>query len=285
MTVPTLTLNSGRTMPQLGLGMWQASNEETEAAVTAALGSGYRLIDTAQVYANEEGVGRALAATTVPREELFITTKLWNADQGYDEALAAFDASMERLGLETLDLYLIHWPLGDAERRLATWRALVALQEQGRVASIGVSNFYPSQIQELVDATGVVPALNQIELHPHFPQWVARAFHNDLGIVTQSWSPLGGSTGGLWEKRGKPNSLLTDPVIAEIAEAHGKSPAQVLIRWHLQNGLAVIPKSVDPERIAQNIDVMDFRLTGGDLERIAAISTGERFGLDPYENV
>jgi 2,5-diketo-D-gluconate reductase A len=283
---PLIELNTGALMPRLGLGVWQADNDETERAVASAIGdAGYRLIDTAAAYRNEEGVGRGIRAAGVPRDELFVTTKLWNNDRGYGSTLRAVDTSLSRLGLDYLDLYLIHWPGGDAALRAETWTAMQEIAASGKAKAIGVCNYKPHHLQEIVDAGETLPAVNQIELHPHLPQWVTRAFDADHGIVTESWSPLGGSSGSGWGDASKPNTLLGDPVIAEIAAGHGVSAAQVLIRWHLQNGLVVIPKSTNPDRIRQNGEVFDFALTGAELERIATLDTGERVGFDPDDFV
>ncbi|MCH4249914.1 MAG: aldo/keto reductase [Microbacteriaceae bacterium] len=281
--VPSITLNTGAAMPQIGLGVWQASPEETVRAVRYALSeAGYRHIDTAKIYGNEEGVGQGIAESGVPRDEIFLTTKLWNADQGYDSTLRAFDASLERLGTDYVDLYLIHWPLPDVPgSMLETWRALETIAAEGRARAIGVCNQKPHHLQQILDRFEVVPAVNQIELHPHLPQYLTRAFDAAHGIATESWSPLGGTPRSGWGRKSRPNTLLTDPVIAQIAAAHGKSAAQVLIRWHLENGLIVIPKSVHEERIAENIDVFDFTLTGEEFEAIGALDTGERVGSDP----
>ena len=282
--VPTIDLNSGTSIPQLGLGVWQASNEETEQAVRSAIDdAGYRHIDTAAAYGNEEGVGRALAAASVDRSELFVTTKLWNADQGFEPAKQAFDQSLSRLGLDYVDLYLIHWPLLDDDRLLRTWDALEEIAQSGRAKAIGVCNFEPRHLELLVNRGGTLPAVDQVELHPHLPQQQIRDVADQHGIVVESWSPLGGTSNSGWGKDSKPNTLLTDPLISRIGEQHGKSPAQVLIRWHLQNGLVVIPKSVNPDRIAQNIDVFDFELTDADLGDIATLNDGVRVGADPNE--
>jgi diketogulonate reductase-like aldo/keto reductase len=270
MSQPTITLNDGRLMPQLGFGVWQVPNDEAAAAVREAIDAGYRSIDTAAIYRNEEGVGAAIGATGVGRENLFITTKLWNDDQGYDTTLKAFDASLKRLGLDYVDLYLIHWPVWKREAYPDTWRAFIKLKQEGRVKSIGVSNFKIAHLQRLFDETGVVPALNQIELHPGFQQRELRAFHAEHGIATESWSPLGQGT------------LIQNERIAAIGRKHGKSPAQVILRWHLDNGLIVIPKSVTPSRIRQNIDVFDFRLDADDMGVIDQLDDpGGRIGPDP----
>ncbi|PXW29122.1 UNVERIFIED_CONTAM: diketogulonate reductase-like aldo/keto reductase [Williamsia faeni] len=279
--VPGITLNSGTTIPQLGLGVWQATNDETEKAVRSAIDeAGYRHIDTAAAYGNEEGVGRAIANVDVPRGELFVTTKLWNADQGYEPALSAFDKSLSRLDLDYVDLYLIHWPLQDDDRILRTWDALEAIAESGRAKAIGVCNFEPRHLELLV-ARGGIPAVNQVELHPHLPQQAVRAAASKHGIAVESWSPLGGTSNSGWGPNSKPNTLLTDPIITRVGEQYGKSPAQVLIRWHLQNGLIVIPKSVNPDRIAQNINVFDFELNDADLADIATLDDGVRVGVHP----
>lgn len=266
---PRVTLNDGNSIPQVGLGVWQTPAEETERAVTAALQAGYRHIDTAAAYRNEAETGRGLANSGVPREDVFLVTKLWNSDQGYDSALAAFDASLERLGVDYLDLYLIHWPVPANNAYVDTFKAFAHLHDQGRVRSIGVSNFAPEHLDVLIDSTGIVPAVNQIELHPLLPQHELREVHAKLGIATEAWSPLG------------QGSLLTDPVISGIAERHGKTPAQVLIRWHIHLGNIVIPKSVNPERIVSNFDVFDFDLDEKDMSAIASLETDTRLGPDP----
>lgn len=253
----------------VGLGVWQTPAEDTERAVSAALHAGYRHIDTAAAYGNEAGVGRAVAASGIPREEVYVTTKLWNSEQGYEKTLAAFDASMEQLGLDYLDLYLIHWPTPAQNLFVDTFKAFAHLRDQGRIRAIGVSNFEPEHLKLLIDATGIVPAVNQIELHPRLPQAELRETHARYGIATEAWSPLG------------QGSLLTDPIVTAIAERHGKTPAQVLIRWHIQLGNIVIPKSVNPERIASNFDVFDFELSEADLASIATLDNGTRLGPDP----
>ncbi|MCV6999121.1 aldo/keto reductase [Mycolicibacterium alvei] len=266
---PRVTLNDGNSVPQVGLGVWQTPAEETERAVTAALQAGYRHIDTAAAYRNEAETGRGLSGSGVPREDVFLVTKLWNSDQGYDSTLAAFDASLDRLGVDYLDLYLIHWPVPANNAYVDTFKAFAHLRDQGRIRSIGVSNFAPEHLTVLIDATGIVPAVNQIELHPLFPQHELREVHARLGIATEAWSPLG------------QGSLLTDPVITGIAERHGKTTAQVLIRWHIHLGNIVIPKSVNPERIASNFDVFDFDLDASDMSAIASLETATRLGPDP----
>ena len=270
LTVPVLTMNNGISIPQLGFGVFQIPQDQTETVVRTALDVGYRLIDTAQGYQNEEGVGAAIAGAGIPREELFITTKLTNGKQGYDQALAAFDQSMDKLGLDVLDLFLIHWPIPMFDLYAETWQAFVRLQQEGRVRSIGVSNFEVEHIQRIVGETGVVPAVNQIELHPQFPQQELRAFHAEHGIVTESWGPLGQGKG-----------LLENRHVIEVAERRSRTPAQVVLRWHLQLGNVVIPKSVTPSRIKENFDVFDFELDQDDLASIAQVDTGNRLGADP----
>ncbi|MCV7068236.1 aldo/keto reductase [Mycolicibacterium houstonense] len=266
---PRVTLNDGNSIPQVGLGVWQTPAEDTERAVTAALQAGYRHIDTAAAYQNETETGRGLVNSGVARADIFLVTKLWNSEQGYDSTLAAFDASLDRLGVDYLDLYLIHWPVPANNAYVDTFKAFAHLHDQGRVRSIGVSNFEPEHLNVLIDSTGIVPAVNQIELHPLLPQHELREVHARLGIATEAWSPLG------------QGSLLTDPVITGIADGHGKTPAQVLIRWHIQLGNIVIPKSVNPERIVSNFDVFDFDLTEADMSAIASLETGTRLGPDP----
>ena len=268
--VPQIALNDGRSIPQLGFGVWRLQEAETPALVGTALGSGYRSIDTAAAYGNEAGVGRGLRGTVVSRAEVFVTTKLWNDSQGYDAALRAFDESLARLGLEQVDLYLIHWPCPDRGLYLDTWRALIRLREEGRAASIGVSNFTEGQLDRLVDETGVAPTLNQIELHPRFQQHALRAAHARLGIVTEAWSPLGQA------------QVLDDPAITRIAGRLGRSPAQVVLRWHIENGFVTIPKSPTPARMHENIDVFGFALTQEDHAAIAALDRADgRIGPDP----
>ncbi|PPK95408.1 diketogulonate reductase-like aldo/keto reductase [Kineococcus xinjiangensis] len=270
--VPTITLNNGLPVPQLGFGVWQVPDDEADKAVTTALGAGYRLIDTAAVYGNEEGVGRALASSDVPREEVFLTTKLWNTEQGYDSTLRAFDASLQRLGLDYVDLYLIHWPLPQKDAYVETWRAFERLYAEGRAKAIGVSNFQPHHLDRLAAETEVVPAVNQVELHPYLQQRELRAACDRRQTVLEAWSPL--ASGG---------DVLRDPVIAAIAEAHGRSPAQVVLRWHVEQGHLVIPKSVTPERIAANIDVFDFELTQDELGQIGGLDRDGRVGPHPDE--
>jgi len=269
-SVPTIVLNDGKTIPALGFGVFQVPDDETQEAVSTALKTGYRSIDTAKIYGNEVGVGRAIAESGIAREDLYITTKLWNDDQGYDSTLAAFDASLDKLGLEYLDLYLIHWPVPSKDLYVETFKAFQKLKADGRVRSIGVSNFTIENLERVIGETGEVPVLNQIELHPKFNQAELRAFHTDKGIATEAWSPLGQGT------------VLGDPVITAIADAHGVTAAQVIIRWHLQIGNVVIPKSVTPERIAANFDVFGFELTPEQINAIGALDDpAGRIGPDP----
>jgi len=270
--VPTITLNNGTTMPQLGFGVWQVPDDEAASAVGSALDAGYRSIDTAAIYENEKGTGQALADSGLPREELFVTTKLWNSEQGYDSTLRAFDRSLERLGLDYVDLYLIHWPVPEQDKYVDTFKAFEKLQKDGRAKAVGVSNFQPAHLQRLLEETGTVPAVNQIELHPHLQQPVPRAFHADHGIATEAWSPLG---------QGK--DLLQEQKLVALAEKHGRTPAQIVLRWHLQLGNVVIPKSVTPSRIKENIDVFGFELDAGDMDELAGLNTDTRLGPNPDE--
>lgn len=265
-----IQMNDGRRIPQLGFGVFLIPDEQVEPALREAFAAGYRSVDTAALYGNEQGVGRAIASSGLRREELFVTTKVWNDRHGYDETLKAMDESLERLRLDHVDLYLIHWPVPGRDRYVETWRALIRLREQGLARSIGVSNFTPAHLRRLMDETDVVPAVNQIELHPRFQQRELREFHDAHGIVTESWSPLARS------------ELLDDPVIARIARKHGRSPAQVILRWHLEHGFVTIPKSVTPHRIRENIQLFDFRLDGEDLAEMERLDTPEgRIGPDP----
>ncbi|MFF9395309.1 aldo/keto reductase [Streptomyces griseoluteus] len=268
--VPPIILNNGVEMPQLGFGVWQVPDDEAERAVTTALETGYRSIDTAAIYGNEEGTGKAIAASGVPREDLFVTTKLWNSDQGHDSTLRAFDTSLEKLGLDYLDLYLIHWPLPARDNYLDTYKAFEKLYSDGRIRAIGVSNFLPEHLERLIAETSVVPAVNQIELHPQLQQRAAREFDAEQGIATEAWSPLGQGKG-----------LLEVPAIVAVARKHGRTPAQVVLRWHIQLGNIVIPKSVTPSRIKENIEVFDFSLDDEDLAAIGALNEDKRLGPDP----
>ncbi|GED00212.1 oxidoreductase [Kocuria varians] len=268
----TLRLNDGHSIPQLGFGVWQVEEDTAEDVVGKALQVGYRHIDTAKVYGNEEGVGRAIAKSGIPREEIFVTTKLWNEDQGHDSALEAIDKSLERLGLDYVDLYLIHWSQPEKGKYRETWEAFQKIRESGKARSIGVSNFTEKALQDVV-ATGVVPAVHQIELHPSFNQQHMREIDASHGIVTEAWSPLG---------QGKEE--LQDETIAEIARAHGVSPAQVIIAWHLAIGNVVFPKSVTPERIQENWDAQDLTLSPEEIERINGLSRDDgRIGPDPAD--
>jgi diketogulonate reductase-like aldo/keto reductase len=268
--VPTTELHDGAEIPCLGFGVFQIPPEETAGAVSTALDHGYRLIDTAAGYQNEEGVGEAIRSSDIPRADIFVTTKLANGNHGYDDAMRAFDQSLALLGLETVDLYLIHWPMPALDLYVETWRALDELSKSGRVRSIGVSNFTPEHLQRLLDETGVVPTVNQIELHPYFQQAELRSYHANHGIATEAWSPLG-----------QGQDLLRDPTIVAIAERLERTPAQVVLRWHVQLGNIVIPKSVTPARIASNIDVFDFSLTEEDLSTLSGLERGKRLGPDP----
>ncbi|GAB5430320.1 MAG: aldo/keto reductase [Devosia indica] len=269
-TQPHVSFNDGRSIPQLGLGVWQTPDDVAVEAVSTALKTGYRHIDTAAVYKNEEGVGKGIVASGIDRGDIFLTTKVWNEDQGFDETLKAMDASLKRLGTDYVDLYLIHWPSAFRGKYIETWKAMIRLREEGKAKSIGVSNFEGSYIDDLIRDTGVTPAINQIQLHPRFQQKAMRDKHAGLGVVTESWSPLG------------QGQVLADPVIGEIAKRHGKSPAQVIIRWHLDMGLVVIPKSVTPSRIVENFDVFDFALSDEDKAAIAGLDAADgRIGSDP----
>jgi 2,5-diketo-D-gluconate reductase A len=267
--VPTLTLGAGERIPQLGYGVFQVPPKETEQAVAEALSAGYRHIDTAAAYRNEGAVGEALRSSGLSRDEYFVTTKCWNDHQGYERAKRACHESRERLELSHIDLYLIHWPVPAHDLYVETWRAFIELQQEGLVRSIGVSNFEAEHLERVIAETGVTPAINQVELHPYFQQVGLRREHERLGIVTEAWSPLG------------QGMELEDRVIVEIAQAHGKTAAQTIIRWHLQIGNVVIPKSVTPARIAENFDVFDFELTDEQLDSIAALDAGTRLGPDP----
>jgi 2,5-diketo-D-gluconate reductase A len=268
-SVPLVGLPGGVEIPQLGFGVFQVPPEETAEAVSRALDAGYRHIDTAAAYENEAEVGEAIRASGLAREEVFVTTKCFNDDHGYDEATRALEASLARLEVHFVDLYLIHWPVPTRDRYVETWRAFVDAREGGQVRSIGVSNFQPDHLRRLVDETGETPAVNQVELHPRFQQAELRRVHDELGVVTESWSPLA------------QGQVLDEPAIVRIAEAHGKTPGQIVIRWHLQLGNVVIPKSVTPERIVENFDVFDFRLSEDEMSEIEALDAGERIGPDP----
>jgi 2,5-diketo-D-gluconate reductase A len=265
-----IRLNDGVQIPQIGFGVWQVENAQAPKAVKTAIEAGYRSIDTAAIYGNEDGVAAGIRAAGVPREQLFITTKLWNDRHGAQSALAAFEESLRRLRVEYVDLYLIHWPTPRANLYVETWRALTEIKKSGRAKSIGVSNFKISHLERLIGETGIVPSVNQIELHPRFQQAAQREFHAKHGIVTESWSPLG---------QGR---VMKDPLIAGIAAKHGRTAAQVALRWHIQNGLVAIPKSVTPARIAENLDVFGFELTEDDMAKIATLDNNRgRIGPDP----
>lgn len=269
-SVPHVTLNNGEEIPQLGFGVWQVPDDQATDAVSSALEAGYRHIDTAAIYRNEAGTGKALAASGLPREELFVTTKLWNSDHGYDDALRAIDVSLEKLGLEYVDLYLIHWPTPMYDQYVEAWKAMEQIYADGKAKAIGVSNFRPAHLRRVIDEGTIVPAINQIELHPNFSQAESRGVHAELGVATEAYSPLGSGKG-----------LLDDPKLAEIGAKHGRTPAQVVLRWHLQLGNVVIPKSVTPARIKENIDVFGFELDADDIAAIAALDTNTRVGADP----
>jgi diketogulonate reductase-like aldo/keto reductase len=263
-------LNSGNEIPQLGLGVFKVPLEQTLATVATALAAGYRSVDTAAMYRNEAGVGRAIAESGLPRDDVFVTTKLNNDAHGYDAALAAFERSRAALGLDYVDLYLIHWPLPAQDRYVETWRALIKLRDDGVVRSIGVSNFHQPHLERLADETGVVPALNQVELHPYLTQDSLREYHRIHRIATEAWAPI--ARGG---------ELLQDPVITSLAEKYAKTPAQIVIRWHVEVGNVVIPKSVTPARIRENIDVFDVELDPEDVEAITGLNRDGRTGPDP----
>lgn len=275
------TLNNGVVMPSVGLGVYQSSPEDTAQAVSAALKLGYRLIDTAAAYGNEREVGEGIRDSGVAREDVFVATKLWISDYGYDQALHAFDRSMGKLGLDTLDLYLLHWPMpNEWDRTAAAWKAAEKLLADGRTRAIGVCKFSPDDLDRLTTATDIVPAVNQVELHPFFTQAPLRAADERLGIVTQALSPIGGVNRYMAEDGADP---LTHATVTKIAERHGKAPAQVILRWHLEHGVSVIPKSVHEARIRENFDLFGFALTPEDVAAIDALDTGTRGGPDPAE--
>ena len=267
--IPALALNDGREIPQLGLGTYKMPPADTAGHVATALEFGYRHIDTASLYGNEEGVGEGLRRSGLDRDEVFITTKVWHDRLGYDETLRAFDESLERLGLDHVDLYLIHWPAPARDLYVESWDALQLLRDEGRARSIGVANFKMAHLQRLIDETDVVPAVNQVELHPAFQQTPLRAFHAQHGIVTESWAPL---------QRG---SACDEPVVERLAEKHGRTPAQIALRWHLELGNVAIPKSVHAERMRENLGAIDFALDADDLAALAGVDCGERTGKDP----
>ncbi len=271
---PRRTMADGAAIPVLGLGTWPLDDDGAFEVVEDALRAGYRLVDTAANYGNETGVGRAIRESDVPRDEVFLTTKLPGRQHGRSEALAGLDESLARLGLDYVDLYLIHWPVPTIGRYVETWEALVELRSQGKARSIGVSNFTPAQIDEVVERTGVVPAVNQVELHPEFSQAELRAWHHERGIVTESYSPLGPDT-----------DVLRHPGIAEVAAAHGRTPAQAILRWHVQIGAVPIPKSADPARLRQNLAVFDFELDDVQMAVLDGVNQENRTGGDPETNV
>jgi diketogulonate reductase-like aldo/keto reductase len=280
---PLLTLNNGIQIPALGLGVFLSTREETASAVEVAIASGYRLIDTAAAYMNERQVGEGIARSGVARSELVVQTKLWVTDYGYDRTLHAFDVSLRKLGLDYVDVYLLHWPVPtDFESTVASYRAAEKLLAERRVRAIGVCNFSPKHLESLMARTAIVPALNQVELHPLLIQRELRAFHARHGIVTQAWSPIGGASRR--RRAAKPDAAadpLEHPVLAKLAAKYKKTPAQVVLRWHIEHGVSAIPKSVHRERIVQNIDIFDFRLTAEEVAAIDALDTGVRGGSDP----
>jgi 2,5-diketo-D-gluconate reductase A len=267
--VPRIPLRGDTEIPQLGFGVFQVPPEDTADVVTHALDTGYRHIDTAAAYRNEAEVGQAIHASGLDREDVFVTTKCFNTDHGYEQAQHALKQSLGRLGLDFVDLYLIHWPVPGQDRYVETWKAFIEMQSQGLIRSIGVSNFQPDHLRRIIDETGVIPAVNQVELHPRLQQPGLRREHADRGIVTEAWSPLA------------QGAVLDDPVITGIAEEHDVTPGQAVLRWHLQLGNVVIPKSVTPERIEQNLDVFGFHLSEAEMAAIEALDAGERTGPDP----
>jgi len=267
--IPTITLNNGVEMPQVGFGVFQVPNEETTAAVAAALKAGYRSIDTAAIYGNEEGVGKALAQSGIAREELFITSKIWIADMGYEQTLEAFEASLQRLGLDYLDLFLIHWPAPEKELYVETWKALEKLYADKKIRAIGVSNFQPEHLDKLIAGGSIVPAVNQVELHPALQNREVIAANTGHGIVTEAWSPLA------------QGAMLTEETIEAIANSHEATAAQVILRWHLQQGRVIIPKSVTESRIIANLDLFGFELTSDELANIDALDRDGRTGPNP----
>lgn len=269
-TAVKLTLNNGVEIPQLGFGVYKVPDDQTEQVVLAAFDAGYRHVDTAKLYDNEAGVGAAVRASGLDRDQIFVTTKLWNSDHGYDATMRAFDASMERLAIDVVDLYLIHWPMPETDLYVETWQAMEQLYRDGRIRAIGVSNFQAHHLKRLLDKSEVVPVLNQVELHPYLQQSELRQAHEELGILTEAWAPL--ARGG---------ELLKDPVIAGLADKHARSPAQVVLRWHVELGNVVIPKSVTPARITENANIFDFSLDEDDMAAITGLDRGERTGADP----
>lgn len=271
--VPSVQLSDGVEIPQLGFGVFQIPPEETFEATTRAFDVGYRHIDTAKAYENEAEVGQAFRSSGLDRDEVFITTKCFNDNHGYEEAKQAFQKSIDRLEVDFVDLYLIHWPVPAHDKYVETWKAFIELKEEGLIRSIGVSNFQPDHLRRIIDETGVTPSVNQVELHPRFQQAGLRREHDDRGITTEAWSPLA------------QGAVLEDPTLEEIAEAHGKTTGQVVLRWHIQLGNVVFPKSVTPERVEENFDIFGFELSDDEMERIAGLDAGDRTGPDPDEFV
>ncbi|MFC5951837.1 aldo/keto reductase [Pseudonocardia lutea] len=269
MTIPSLAMADGRAIPAVGFGTYPHAGDDSRTTTISALDAGYRLLDTALRYGNEQGVGRAVREYDLPREEILVATKLAGRHHGYDETLKGFQESLANLGLDHVDLYLVHWPLPRLDKYVDSWRAMIRLREEGLVRSIGVSNFTEAHLRRLVDETGVVPALNQVEMHPYFPQAALREVHAELGIVTESWSPLG---------RGE---LLAEPAVVRVAEAHGVTPAQAVLRWHVQLGAVPIPKSADPERQRTNIDLFGFELTDDEVAALSGLERGRIWDQDP----
>jgi 2,5-diketo-D-gluconate reductase A len=269
-SVPNLVLNNGVEIPQLGFGVFKVPADETKQAVSTALEAGYRHIDTARLYGNEAAVGEAVRESGLMRDEVFVTSKVWNKDQGFDSTLRGFDASMEQLGFDVLDLYLIHWPLPAKDLYVDTWRAMEQLYKDGRIRAIGVSNFHPDHLRRLLDKSDVVPVINQVELHPYLQQSEVRKANEELGVLTEAWAPI--ARGG---------ELLEDPVITGLADKHARTPAQVVLRWHIELGNVVIPKSVTPSRVQENIDIFGFSLDEEDMAAVAQLDRGQRTGPDP----
>jgi 2,5-diketo-D-gluconate reductase A len=271
MTVPTINLNDGKTMPQLGFGVYQIPADETAEVVLHAIEAGYRSIDTASLYRNEDGVGQAIARADVPRDDLFVTTKVWNDEQGYDATIKACRNSLDRLKLDSVDLFLIHWPAPGQDLYVDTWRALITLRDEGLIQSIGVSNFEPAHLRRLIDETGEAPCVNQVELHPWLQQRPLREFCDEHSIVLEAWAPLAKSR------------MFEEPTLVAIAERLGRTPAQVVLRWHIQSGHVAIPKTVRPERMRENFDIFGFELSASDMDQIAALDQGHRIGPDPNQ--
>ncbi|MEU7818911.1 aldo/keto reductase [Pseudonocardia sp. NPDC049154] len=269
MTVPSLTMLDGREVPAVGFGTYPHAGDDSRTTAISALDAGYRLLDTALRYENEQGVGRAVREYDLPREDILVATKLAGRHHGYDETLKGFQESLDNLGLDYVDLYLIHWPLPRLDKYVDSWKAMIRLREEGLVRSIGVSNFTEAHLRRLVDETGVVPVMNQVEMHPYFPQAALREVHAELGVVTESWSPMG---------RGE---LLAEPTVVRIAEAHGVTPAQAILRWHVQLGVVPIPKSADPERQRTNLDLFGFELSDDEVAALSALEPGRIWDQDP----